>query len=546
MPSELENLRRQYPISLPKAMQKLSSLSLEEMEPSSPKGNMVEIQDEFPNTYGQCYLSIGESKGTPSEPLKVGVLFSGGQAPGGHNVLAGLYDGIKEIHKDSILLGFIGGPLGLIENKSMELSKEKIDSYRNMGGFDLIGSGRTKIETEQQFKDAFHTVQIEDLDGLVIVGGDDSNTNAAFLAEYLKKKNSFCSVVGVPKTIDGDLRNENVAISFGFDTACRTYAEMIGNIQKDALSAKKYYHFIRVMGRSASHIALECALHVQPNMVLISEEIEKNGTSLQEIVQEIADMVERRAKENKKYGVILIPEGIIESIPDCKKLILHLNRLLGEKGAIAEKFIDFSEKEKRETVKRSLSPEMSELFSSLPEFMQNQLLIDRDPHGNVQVSKIDSEKLLLAMTQKELENRPGFSGKFQGLTHFFGYEGRSAMPTNFDARYCYALGAFAALLVKEKRNGYMAAITSLEKEPIHWEGKGVPLTSLLDIEERKGKRKIVIKKSLVDLNGKLFRYLASKRALWAIKDDYLSPGPIQFSGEKELVDRPPMIVDFHR
>lgn len=527
-------------------MQNISHISLEEKEPSSSLGDIVAIQDEFPSTYGQPYLSITKDRGIPPEPLKIAVLFSGGQAPGGHNVIAGLYDAIKKMHKDSRLIGFLGGPSGLIENKQIELTEEAIAPYRNLGGFDLIGSGRTKIESEEQFKAAHHTIQMQDLDGLVIIGGDDSNTNAAFLAEYLKKLNCFCSVVGVPKTIDGDLQNEHVAISFGFDTACKTYSEMIGNIQKDAISAKKYYHFVRVMGRSASHITLECAIYTQPNMVLISEEIARDKKSLGTIVSEIADLVEKRSQQKKNYGLILVPEGIVEAIPNFKQLILHLNRLLGDHSSFGENFSQFSEKEKRDAVDKILTPDMASLFASLPEFIQNQLLIDRDPHGNVQVSKIDSEKLLLAMVEKEMKQRESFSGKFQGLAHFFGYEGRSAIPSNFDAKYCYTLGAFAALLIKERKNGYMASISSLEKDISEWVGEGIPLTSLLDIEERKGKRKVVIKKKLVDLDGKLFRYLVSKRSLWAKEDHYLSPGPIQFFGEKELTDQPPLIVHFDR
>lgn len=526
MRSELEKIRIKDSIPIPDELKELKNLSLEEKEPTSSLGEITKIQDSFPNTYGKRIITCSKNKGISSGSLTVGVVFSGGQAPGGHNVIAALYDALHEINPKSKLIGFLNGPSGILEEKTTSLTKDKINNYRNIGGFDLIGSGRTKIETQEQFETCLHVVDKLSLDGLVIIGGDDSNTNAAFLAEYFAAHNNRTSVIGIPKTIDGDLKNEHVAISFGFDTACKTYAEMIGNIGKDALSAKKYYHFIRVMGRSASHIALECAHLTHPNLVLISEEIKQKKATLHQIVDQIADLVQKRVEKKKKYGLILIPEGIIEFIPECKQLIQSLNRVLSSSSDKLEKLPD---EEKVEAVQEELHKEMKELFSSLPFFIQRQFLIDRDPHGNVQLSKIDTEKLLFAMVDEEMKKR---SIPFQGITHFFGYEGRSALPTLFDANYCYALGRFASLLIKEKKSGYMASVSPLDKDPSKWKAKGVPLTSLLHIEERKGKEKIVIRKSLVNLDGKIFHDLARQRAKWEMDDEYLCPGPIQFFGKK--------------
>ena len=525
-----------------KLFSKLQDLGFKEEGPTSSIGDIREIEDAFPHTYGQPLLALTTFKKPFIEVLKIGVVFSGGQAPGGHNVVAGLFDAMKSLHRESRLFGFLGGPSGILEGKTKEITYDLLAEYRNQGGFDLIGSGRTKIETKEQFKAALKTIQSLDLDGIVVIGGDDSNTNAAYLAEYLKKEHSRASVVGVPKTIDGDLQNEHVAISFGFDTACKTYAEIIGNIARDALSAKKYYHFIRVMGRSASHIALECALTTRPNLVLISEEIAKKEMTLQEIVTTIADLVQKRAEKKKNYGVILIPEGIIESIPEVKELIKELNRLLGEKSSFAGEFAKLNIEERVEKLAALLMGPSKEVYTKLPYYLQQQLLLDRDPHGNVEVSKIDTEKLLLTLVKKELQTRSSFKGKFNAVAHFLGYEGRSAMPSNFDANYCCNLGILAFLLIKERKSGYMTALSSLSSPVKDWKAYGIPLTSLLDIEERKGQKKIVIKKTLVDLSGKPFLTLQKHRKGWEIEDAYLYTGPIQFFGNKEITDSYPVIM----
>lgn len=449
--------------------------------------------------------------------MRVGVVFSGGQAPGGHNVVTGLFDALKELHKENRLFGFLGGPSGIVSDKKIELTLDTLKNYRNQGGFDLLGSGRTKIETLQQLQGACKSCK--DLQGLVIIGGDDSNTNAALLAEHFLQENIDAKVVGIPKTIDGDLKNEHIEIPFGFDTACKVYAELIGNIERDALSSKKYTHFIRLMGRSASHITLECALTSYPNIALFSEEVASKKMTLDTVASYLAEKIQKRRGRQKEYGVILIPEGLIEFIPEVKTLISELNALLA-KGSFA--FAQLSNASQR-------------CYQSLPEGIQKQLLLDRDPHGNVQVSKIETEKLLAEMVRKKL-------GTLSTVEHFFGYEGRSALPSNFDANYCYALGYMGALLIQEGVTGYIACIGNLHKKITEWKVKGVPLTSMLHIESRHGKDKAVIKKALVDLKGAPFAAFKMIRSKLEIEDHYRYMGPIQYYGSSDLVNSVPLSI----
>ncbi|MBN1914591.1 MAG: diphosphate--fructose-6-phosphate 1-phosphotransferase [Parachlamydiales bacterium] len=502
-----------------------------------------EIKDLFPKTVNRPIVTLCKGERKQSAALRVGVVFSGGQAAGGHNVIAGLFDALYEMMPKSVLIGFLGGPSGIIEKKYIEISQEKLSLYRNQGGFDLIGSGRTKIETPEQLEISKKCMEELQLDGLVIVGGDDSNTNAAILAEYFLQNNCSTVVIGVPKTIDGDLQNEFIEISFGFDTACKTYAEMIGNIARDALSAKKYYHFIKLMGRSASHIALECALKTHPNAVLISEEVASEKKTLSSITAELADLIEKRAHAGKKYGVILIPEGVIEFIPEIKILITELNALLAQDSPHLEQIDTFSSlSEKISFVTELLKPEAANCFVSLPESIQKQLLLDRDPHGNVQVSKIETEKMFVETVTTELERRSDqgtFKGSFHPITHFFGYEGRAGYPSNFDANYCYSLGRMAALLIRDRFTGYMSCITKIHLAPQEWVPQGIPLTTMLNMETRQGKEKPVIKKALVSLKGKAFMTLQAGRKEWMIEDHYLFPGPMQFNGDIRLTDTIP-------
>jgi len=492
----LENSRKAFKPRLPLILQSANHLVEDTPQPVDPAVHTL-----FPQTANQPLLRFEKGKRVPLA-LRVGVLFSGGQAPGGHNVIAGLRDAIG---KGGTLLGFLGGPSGILENKFVDL--KDVDSFRNSGGFDLIGSGRTKIESDEQLRQSLKVVTELNLDGLVIIGGDDSNTNAALMAEYFLQHRCKTAVVGVPKTIDGDLKNSFVQTSFGFDTASKVYSELIGNICRDALSAKKYYHFIRLMGRSASHIALECALQTQPNFTIIGEEVAARNLSLKSLVQTLLDLIEKRAKLGKNYGVVLVPEGLIEFVPEMKQLISELN-----------------------SNPNHLSPAAQESFDSLPEEIQKQLLIDRDPHGNVQVAHIETEKLLIAMCKKM------YSGKFHALSHYFGYEGRCSYPSNFDANYCYALGFVAERLVADGRSGYMCAISNLEAEVELWQPHGLPITSLMQIEMRKGREKPVVAKALVDLEGAPFQFFVKERSRWGIEDDYRYPGPIQFFGPKELSD----------
>lgn len=493
----------------------------------------------FPSCSEKPFLCFKEED-VESSPLSVGVFFSGGTAPGGHNVIAGLFDALKAFHPESLLLGFLNGPAGLLSCDYIDLVQQIVDRYRNQGGFNLIGSGRTKIETVEQFAEAENTARKLNLDGIVVIGGDDSNTNAALLAEYFIAKGLKTSVIGVPKTIDGDLKNQEIAISFGFDTATKVYSEIIGNIACDAFSARKYYHFIKLMGRSASHVILECALQVHPNYTIIGEEVAVSQRSLQDIVKELSDLIVARSEEGKDYGVILVPEGLLEFTPECKSLIEELNLLL-QPGSLHSAKI---EKQKRLEQKiayaaMQLSPESKGYFESLPVQIQLQLLNDRDPHGNVQVSKIETERLLIEMVEKELNHRKKngqYQGKFSAQSHFCGYEGRACLPSNFDAQYCFALGHVAALLIRGKVTGYIAAIKGLALPVEKWEIAGVPLVSLMHVESRFGKLRPVIRKALLNLEAKPFKLFQENREEWALKDDYCFPGPIQYFGPPELTE----------
>jgi len=529
----LQQQRIDYKPPLPPIFHNLKNLSFQKGGETKAVSDIEELKELFPNSFGRPLVKIKQGGSLEIKPLNVGVVFSGGQASGGHNVITGLFDALQTLNSNSKLIGFLGGPSGIVDNKNILLDAKKLEGYRNQGGFDLIASGRTKIETEQQLEKSAQTVQSLKLDGLVIIGGDDSNTNAAILAEYFTQNKITTSVIGVPKTIDGDLRNEFVEISFGFDTACRTYSEMIGNIERDALSAKKYYHFIKLMGRSASHIALECALQTHPNLTLIGEEVAEKKKTISQITNEITDLICERSLKGKGYGVILIPEGLIEFIPEMKALISKLNSLLAE-GASEFEAINATEttEEKISHVLSFLADEQKKTFTSLPEKIQEQLLLDRDPHGNVQVSKIETEKLFLDTVKKELKKRSDYKGKFSAVQHFFGYEGRSAFPSNFDAHYCYSLGHVAALLIAGDFTGYMCCIRNLTQPVEKWEAMGLPVTMLMNLETRHGKKKPVIKKALVDLDGKSFLEFQKISKRWGLNDDYRYPGPIQFSSEK--------------
>lgn len=500
-------------------LEDLSCLEIIQGERTSSLGDQEELKKIFPATWGQPIVTARIGVGKKGIPLKVGVVFSGGQAPGGHNVVAALWDGLQQLHPESRLWGFLEGPSGIIEGKFKELSEEEIAPFRNQGGFDLLGSGRTKIETEEQLEKALQAVEHLNLNGLVVVGGDDSNTNAALLAEYFLNKGCATQVVGVPKTIDGDLKNHWVKSSFGFDTACKTYAEMIGNIERDALSAKKYYHFIKLMGRSASHITLECALATHPNFAWIGEEVAAENLTLQQITDRLVGLIQKRASLGKHYGVILIPEGLIEFIPEIGGLIQELNQLT-----------DTSRLEE------NLSADALSCFKTLPEVIQQQLLFDRDPHGNVRVSLIETERLLIEMVQRH------YKGTFHPVSHFFGYEGRAALPSNFDTHYCYTLGLTAVLLLKEGLTGYMCSTGNLSLPVEEWTPGGIPIAMLMRMEMRKGKRKPVIEKALVDLNSKQFQEFVKQRGSWMFEDHYRFPGPIQFFGDRALTDTTPLTL----
>ena len=535
--SVLQQARAAYQPKLPTAL--WGAVKAVEGAATESVADQEQIKKLFPNTYGLPELrfekdtDVAKVKSSDKEVINVGVILSGGQAPGGHNVISGLFDGLKSLNKANRLYGFLMGPGGLVDHNYMELTGDIIDQYRNTGGFDIIGSGRTKLETVDQFEKGLEIIKELNIRAIVIIGGDDSNTNACVLAEYYKAKGAGVQVIGCPKTIDGDLKNDWIETSFGFDTACKVYSEVIGNIQRDTNSAKKYWHFIKLMGRSASHIALECALQTQPNYCIISEEVEANNMSLNDIVAEIAQVVADRAADGNNFGSVLIPEGLIEFIPAMKKLIAELNDMLAKFPEIK----DMEPDAQHQFVVNQLNPENAETFSSLPLEVARQLSLDRDPHGNVQVSLIETEKLLSEMVAKKLadmKEEGKFVGKFAAQHHFFGYEGRCADPSNFDADYCYALGYNAAQLVKCGATGYMSSIRNLSKPSIQWIAGGIPITMMMNIERRHGEDKPVIRKALVDLNGKPFQEFAKNRAKWAKETCYVYPGPIQYFGPDEV------------
>ncbi|MDG5815682.1 diphosphate--fructose-6-phosphate 1-phosphotransferase [Chitinispirillales bacterium ANBcel5] len=535
--SPLQSARAAYKPKLPKVLAEHgSAVNASVGDPTESVGDQAEVKELFPNTYGLPVVNFDAPAQGKIGALKVGVILSGGQAPGGHNVIAGLYDGLNKIDSGSELFGFLGGPSGLIDNEYVKFDDELIGRFRNTGGFDIIGSGRTKLETEEQFDKVIENCKTLGITALVVIGGDDSNTNACMLAEYCLKKESGIQVIGCPKTIDGDLKNEWIEASFGFDTATKVYSELIGNIQRDANSAKKYWHFIKLMGRSASHIALECALKTHPNVTIISEEVAEKKKTLREIVTEIATIVKKRADAGKNFGIALIPEGLIEFVPEMKKLISELNDLLAENATYFDSLLD---DDKFQFVNSKLGADTSHVFSSLPQSIQYQLLADRDPHGNVQVSRIETEKLLIDMVSdllREWKVKGNFSGKFNALNHFFGYEGRCAAPSNFDADYCYSLGYTASALIGAGKTGYLSSVRNLTEPADQWIAGGIPLTMMMNLERRHGKDKPVIKKALVELHGKPFHEYAYNREAWALEDDYIYPGPIQYFGPSEVCD----------
>ncbi len=547
--SALQKARYGYSPKLPGILRgDVAAILTKAGRPTEAASARAEIKAAFPKTYGMPEMELAAGSNPQARERRgVGVVLSGGQAPGGHNVIAGLFDALKAGNPDSQLVGFLGGPQGIVDGKSIELTAAIVDGYRNTGGFEIIGSGRTKLETPDQFEKAASACKRLGLSALVVVGGDDSNTNAAVLAEHFLASGEPITVVGVPKTIDGDLKNAQIETSFGFDTATKTYAELIGNIERDAGSAKKYWHFVKLMGRSASHIALECALQTRPNLAIISEEVERKRQTLAEVVEEIAGLVAKRAEAGDNFGVALIPEGLIEFIPEFGRLIAEINELLARS---AEAFAALSDLEGQLAwLRGKLSAEAFAAFSALPREIQAQLLSDRDPHGNVQVSHIETEKLLTAMVGERLEALAAegkYSGKFSPLHHFFGYEGRCAFPSNFDADYCYSLGYCAFLLLAGGRTGYMAVVRGLSTPAEQWKPGGIPLTTMMDMEERHGKKKAVIKKALVDLAGKPFKAFAEKRVEWSVANHYLYPGAIQYFGPPEVCDQPTITLRLER
>lgn len=535
--SALQIARAAYQPKVPKALK--SAVVAKEGAATQSVADQEAIKSLFPNTYGMPIITFEASAEKQQlDPVNVGVILSGGQAPGGHNVIAGIFDGIKSLNQDSHLYGFILGPGGLVDHNYMELTADIIDEYRNTGGFDIIGSGRTKLETKEQFDKGLEILKKLGISALVIIGGDDSNTNACVLAEYYEAIKAGVQVIGCPKTIDGDLKNEMIETSFGFDTACKVYSEVIGNIQRDCNSARKYWHFIKLMGRSASHIALECALQVQPNVCIVSEEVEAKNQSLDDVVNYIAGIVAARAEKGNNFGTVLIPEGLIEFIPAMKKLISELNDFL---AANSEEFKIIKKSAQREYIISKLSKENAEIYASLPEGVARQLTLDRDPHGNVQVSLIETEKLLAEMVGTRLaewKEQGKFNGKFASQVHFFGYEGRCAAPSNYDADYCYSLGYTAANLIGSGKTGYMSSVRNTTAPAEEWIAGGVPVTMMMNMERRHGEMKPVIQKALVELDGAPFKTFASKREAWAINTDYVYPGPIQYFGPTEVCDQP--------
>jgi pyrophosphate--fructose-6-phosphate 1-phosphotransferase len=534
--SALQKERAAYKPKLPKALQ--GAVKVVEGAPTQSVDNQEEIKKLFPNTYGMPLVEFVTAENALQKEMNVGVILSGGQAPGGHNVISGLFDEIKKLNPNNRLYGFLMGPSGLVDHKYIEITEELIADYRNTGGFDLIGSGRTKLEKVEQFEKGLEVIRELNIKAVVIIGGDDSNTNACVLAEYYAAKNYGVQVIGCPKTIDGDLKNEQIETSFGFDTATKTYSEVIGNIERDCNSARKYWHFIKLMGRSASHIALECALQTQPNICLISEEIEAKDLTLNDIVEQIASTVAYRANQGNNFGVVLIPEGLIEFIPAIGRLIQELNDLLAAHG---QDYKDLDKDAQREYILSHLSEANKATFETLPEGVARQLSLDRDPHGNVQVSLIETEKLISEMVGAKLDQwaKEGkYNGKFSALHHFFGYEGRCAAPSNFDADYCYALGASAAQLIANGKTGYMAIVKNTTAGTEEWKAGGVPITMMMNMEKRNGEMKPVIRKALVDLNGKPFKAFAAHRDQWAKETCYVYPGPIQYWGPASVCDLP--------
>ena len=535
--SALQRVRAEYQPKLPKVLQ--GAVKVKVGEATESVANQKEIKELFPHTYGMPVVEF-EHNDNPErveEPFNVGIILSGGQAPGGHNVVSGIFDGLKSLNKENRLYGFLMGPAGFINHQYMELTAGIIKDYRNTGGFDIIGSGRTKLENPDQFDSGLKILKELNIKALVIIGGDDSNTNAAVLAEYYKNIGADVQVIGVPKTIDGDLKNEWIETSFGFDTACKVYSEVIGNIQRDCNSAKKYYHFIKLMGRSASHIALECALETQPNICLISEEIQAKRMTLDNIVSYICYVISERAKLGWNFGTVLIPEGLIEFIPSMKKLISELNDVIEEHN---EELASLEETEKLRLIHSYLSPANADLYKSLPKNIALQLSLDRDSHGNVQVSLIETESLLSEMVAKRLDEMAEageYSGKFNAQHHFFGYEGRCADPTNFDADYTYSLGYNAAMLINSGLTGYMSSVRNLTEKPENWVAGGIPITMMMNMERRNGEMKPVIRKALVELDGKPFKAFAAKRDEWAKNTCYIYPGPIQYWGPSDVCDQ---------
>lgn len=534
--SPLQKARYQYSPKLPGMLRNgISEICVKEGNATQSVADQEKIAALFPNTYGEKEITFEKGENTSAAKKQVvGVILSGGQAPGGHNVICGLYDALKATSKENVLYGFKNGPIGLLEDNYVEFDDAYIDAYRNTGGFDIIGSGRTKLETEEQFAVAAKVCEKHGITAIVIIGGDDSNTNAAVLAEYFAAHNTGVQVIGCPKTIDGDLKNEDIECSFGFDTATKTYSELIGNIERDANSAKKYWHFVKVMGRSASHVALECALETQPNICLISEEVAAKKQSLSEIADYIADAVEKRSANGNNFGVAIIPEGVVEFVPEFKALIAEINELLA--GNKTEEFNALgSWEEKYAFIEKGLTAESMAVFAILPQTIQQQLFLERDPHGNVQVSLIESEKLFSALVKDKLTER-GFTGKFNALHHFFGYEGRCAFPSNFDADYCYSLGYNAFMLIQYGYNGYLSKISNLSKPAEEWVAGGMPITKMMNIERRNGEDKPVIKKALVELDGKPFKFFEANRDTWAVETAYTYPGAIQYYGPTEVCD----------
>ena len=538
--SPLQKARYQYAPKLPKMLRNgISEISVLEGEETTSVADQEKIKALFPNTYGKKEITFQKGQNTSvAKKQVVGVILSGGQAPGGHNVVCGLYDALKATNPENVLYGFKKGPSGLLEDDYLIFDDAYIDQYRNTGGFDIIGSGRTKLETEEQFAVAAEVCKKHGITAIVIIGGDDSNTNAAVLAEYFAAHDAGVQVIGCPKTIDGDLKNEDIECSFGFDTATKTYSEVIGNIERDANSAKKYWHFVKVMGRSASHVALECALQTQPNVCLISEEVAEKKMSLSQIADYIADSVEARAAKDMNFGVAIIPEGVVEFVPEFSALIAEINELLA--GSKAEAFNALPNwKEKYAFIEKGLSQEAMSVFAILPEGIQQQLFLERDPHGNVQVSLIESEKLFSAIVKAKLEERKAagtYKGKFNALHHFFGYEGRCAFPSNFDADYCYSLGYNAFMLIQYGYNGYLSKVSNLSKSADEWVAGGMPITKMMNIERRHGEDKPVIRKALVELDGKPFKFFEAHREQWAKETCYTYPGAIQYYGPAEVCD----------